>query len=379
MRVFTRAPPLTPARGEKGSTVKMKAVLLLAVSAGLGCDRVQALWAKPPPPPVASAPTPAPTPPPPPPDPLAAAGLEKVSFEVDGPLEESLRRVTARETAPALAQVTARLLVWWVDVARGLRKGDVLTVLFQRIPNKEPLVHALKFHSGKNERDYQAYLYKPEGSRFSRYYDAAGEEVEERIENSPLDDYEQVTSILRDGRRHRGVDFKTPTGTPVKAPFDLVITRKNWNFRGNGNCLEMQNGAGQRVVFLHLAELPRALAVGQRFKMGQVIAESGNTGHTTAPHLHYQLETPDGRLLDPFKVHKTYHRRLDEGQLAGFQAAKAKYDAMFAFAPPGTAAQALAPAPLKDAEKAPEPAQLMAAPPAPPIPAELGPASAAEQ
>lgn len=357
--------------------MKTKAVLLIAVVAGLGCDKLQALRAKPPPPPAAPTPTPAPTPAPPV-DPLAAAGLEKVTFEVDGPLEESLRRATTRETAPALAQVTARLLVWWVDVARGLRKGDAVTVIYQRIPNKEPLLHALKFQSGKNEREYQAYLYKPEGSRFAHYYDASGEEVEERLENAPLDDYEQVTSILRDGRRHRGVDFKTPSGTPVKAPFDLVITRKNWNFRGNGNCLEMLTSAGQRVVFLHLSELPRTLAVGQRFKVGQVVAESGNTGHTTAPHLHYQLESQDGRLLDPFKIHKTFHRRLAEAQVAGFQAAKAKYDAMFAFTP-GSAPQAMAPAPLSEANPpaAPaSPAAVIPAPPAPPIPAELGPAAA---
>ncbi len=359
--------------------MKTRAMLLLAVSAGLGCDKLQALRAKPPPPPVATAPTPTPTPAPPA-DPLAASGLEKVTFEVDGPLEESLRRVTAHETAPALAQVTARLLIWWVDVARGMRKGDQVTVVFQRIPNKEPLIHALKFQSGKNEREYLAYLYKPEGSRFAHYYDGSGDEVEERLENAPLDDYEQVTSILRDGRRHRGVDFKTPTGTPVKAPFDLVVTRKNWNFHGNGNCLELNNAAGQRVVFLHLSELPKTLGVGQRFKLGQVVAESGNTGHTTAPHLHYQLESPDGRLLDPFKVHKTYHRKLAAAQVAGFQAAKAKYDALFAFTP-SSAPQALAPAPLADsaAAAAQAPAQAIPAPPAPPIPAELGPATAAKK
>ncbi len=359
-----------------GTTVKRMAVLLLTVAVGLlGCEKFQAFRT---PPMIPDAAMVAPPPPSPAPvAPLAAAGLEKVTFTVDGPLEESLRRLTDRETAPALAQVTARLLIWWVDVARGLRRGDAVTVLFQRIPNKEPLVHMLQFHSGKNERDYQAYLYKAEGARFAHYYDAAGAEVEERIENSPLDDYEQVTSMLRDGRRHHGVDFKTPVGTAVKAPFDLQLMRKNWNFRGNGNCLELQNGAGQRVLFLHLSELPRSLAVGKHFKTGEVIAESGNTGHTTAPHLHYQLEGVDGRVLDPFKVHRTFHKSLGAGSLAGFKAAKEKYDRMLTSVPaatqPASPVAAAAPAPAVAAESAP------VAPPAPPIPAELGPVPAAKR
>lgn len=366
--------------------MKRMAVLLLTVPVALlGCEKLQAFRTPPPLPDAGVAAPSPPSPAAPPVDPLAAAGLEKVTFTVDGPLEESLRRLTDRETAPALAQVTARLLIWWVDVARGLRRGDSLTVLFQRIPNKEPLVHALLFHSGKNERDYQAYLYKAEGARFAHYYDAAGAEVEERIENAPLDDYEQVTSMLRDGRRHRGVDFKTPVGTPVKAPFDLLLTRKNWNFRGNGNCLELQNGAGQRVLFLHLSELPRSLAVGKHFRTGEVIAESGNTGHTTAPHLHYQLESADGRLLDPFKVHRNFHKSLGEGSLAGFKAAKEKYDRILAYvrvatppaAPPAAAAAPVAVAPAPAAESAP--AAPLVAPPAPPIPAELGPATTAKK
>ncbi len=79
-----------------------------------------------------------------------------------------------------------------------------------------------------------------------------------RLENSPLDDYEQVTSLLRDGRRHKGVDFKAAVGTPVKAPFTGVVKRKNWNFSSNGNCLELEElgGKRRRALFLHLSELP---------------------------------------------------------------------------------------------------------------------------
>ena len=92
-----------------------------------------------------------------------------------------------------------------------------------------------------------------------------------RLEHSPLDDYEQVTSLLRDGRRHKGVDFKAAVGTPVKAPFTGVVKRKNWNFSSNGNCLELEelSGKRRRALFLHLSELPRELKPGKRFSAGQ--------------------------------------------------------------------------------------------------------------
>ena len=51
----------------------------------------------------------------------------------------------------------------------------------------------------------------------------------------PLDSWEQITSLLKDGRQHKGVDFKTPVGTPVKATFDGTITRKNWSSAATGN------------------------------------------------------------------------------------------------------------------------------------------------
>ena len=136
-------------------------------------------------------------------------------------------------------------------------------------------------------------------------------------------------SLLRDGRKHKGVDFKAPVGTPVKATFEGVVARKNWNFRGNGNSVEIHEsgGAGRSALYLHLSELPKTLSVGQRIKKGETFAKSGNTGHSFAPHLHYQLMNGD-KVIDPFVSHKTTRISLPASERSPFEHKKAELDAL---------------------------------------------------
>lgn len=249
-------------------------------------------------------------------------GLATATVTINGPLETALVDAVGKEVGAPLTQVVTRSLVWWVRVPQDLMKGDALSVVYETRPGQEPLVHALRFTSGKLGRTLESYRFQSAGSAFARYYQPDGTELEERLVDGPLDDYEQVTSLLRDGRRHKGVDFKTPAGTPVKATFDGVIARKNWNFRGNGNCLEVREsgGQGRTALFLHLSEVPKTVEAGQRVKKGQVIAESGNTGHSFAPHLHYQLMKGD-RVIDPFESHATTRRALPATDRAAFDVA----------------------------------------------------------
>jgi murein DD-endopeptidase len=226
--------------------------------------------------------------------------------------------------------------VWDLRVSRDGRRGDRLEVLWTPakaaapgVPESgEPVVEAVRYASSKLGKVLAAYRFRAEGARFARYYRPDGTEVEPRLVDAPVADYEQITSLLRDGRRHKGIDFKTPVGSPVHAPFEGVIERRNWNFAGNGNCLDIRDPTtGRHAIFLHLDVLPKEMAVGRKVKKGEVVASSGNSGHSFAPHLHYQLEDAAGRVLDPFEVTKTESRAVPAAQKAAFEAARAKLDA----------------------------------------------------
>lgn len=272
----------------------------------------------------------APVAPPAPTDPVKAAGLERVSIRIEGPLETALVQASDATVGPALAQVVTRTLVWWVRVPGEILRGDTLDVLFQRRPNEEPLVYAVRFVSGKTGQTHRAYRFTPAGEANARYYLPGGDELELRMEKSPIDSYEQITSLLRDGRGHKGVDFRAPVGTTVRAPFAGVIKRKNWNFGSNGNCIELveTGGKGRRALFLHLAELPKSIQAGMRVNAGQVLAQSGNTGHSFAPHLHYQLMLGENRVLDPFDQHKTFRASLTAAHKGAFDTEVQRLDGL---------------------------------------------------
>jgi murein DD-endopeptidase len=262
-------------------------------------------------------------------DPLRQSGLRLANVVVNGPLERAIVDATGSASGPALTQVVKRALVWWVNVPSDLLRGDRIDVLFEERSREEPLVHAVRFESAKMGRTFQAFRFKAPKESYARFFQPNGDELELRLEDSPIDDYEQITSLLRDGRRHKGVDFKAREGTPVRATFDSVVTRRNWNFRGNGNSLELTEVGGHRkALFLHLSELPPQVRLGTRARKGEVIAQSGNSGHSFAPHLHYQLMAGETKVLDPFNVHRTYRRRLGETERAALEAEIRRLESM---------------------------------------------------
>ena len=235
-----------------------------------------------------------------------------------------------------------RLLVWSLQVSKDARRGDRIEILFSPAPpggsgpthSMEPVVDALRYTSQKFGRTFTAYRWQPPGGKVPHYWRADGTGVEERLVDGPIRDYEQITSLVRDGRRHKGVDFRTPVGTPVYATFDGVIERRNWNFSANGNCLDVVDPAtGRHAIFLHLDVVPKSMQKGRRVKKGEEIAASGNSGHSTAPHLHYQLEDASGKVLDPFKVHRTTRDAIPAADRPAFDAERAKLDARLSAGP----------------------------------------------
>lgn len=226
----------------------------------------------------------------------------------------------------ALATVTGRLFTWDLDLRRDLQPGDRLVVAWRKVEeNGVDTIElgAARLDSHKLGRTLTAYRWQAPGDVYASYWHEDGVEMPYRLVSGPLDDYEQITSLLGERRHHKGVDFKTPVGTPVRAPKAGRVERVNWNVRNNGDCVELVYTDGVIAKFLHLSEVN--VKPGQRVSAGQIIGRTGNSGRTTAPHLHYQLERGK-KVLDPFQYHRTVRRHLDAVGLLAFQQEVSRWD-----------------------------------------------------
>src|SRR5262249_15792510 len=94
---------------------------------------------------------------------------------------------------------------------------------------------------------------------------------------------------------HRGLDIAGRMRTPVAAPADgdvLFVGHKP----GFGTCVTLRHGYGMETVYGHLAD--SVVKQGQHVARGDRIGLMGNSGRSTGPHLHYQVQV-NGNPVDP--------------------------------------------------------------------------------
>jgi len=86
---------------------------------------------------------------------------------------------------------------------------------------------------------------------------------------------------------HEGIDFAAAVGTPIYATGDGVVSEAEYNSGGYGNKIIINHGYSYETVYAHLSKIK--VKKGQRVKRGEIIGLMGNTGKSTAPHLHYEV------------------------------------------------------------------------------------------
>ncbi|MBI9034956.1 MAG: M23 family metallopeptidase [Bacteroidales bacterium] len=100
--------------------------------------------------------------------------------------------------------------------------------------------------------------------------------------------------IYKVRKLHEGMDFSAPTGTPVYATGDGVIKMVNKSRKGYGNTLMIDHGYNYQTLYGHLSKF--VVKKGQKVKRGQIVAYVGNTGKSTAPHLHYEVRKNERKV-----------------------------------------------------------------------------------
>jgi murein DD-endopeptidase MepM/ murein hydrolase activator NlpD len=100
---------------------------------------------------------------------------------------------------------------------------------------------------------------------------------------------------------HTGIDLRADIGTPVFAALDGVVSVVGEN-RIYGRHIILTHGNGYKTIYAHLNSY--AVKQGDRVARGRKIAESGNTGYSTGPHLHFGVYDRNNKLLNPLELLK---------------------------------------------------------------------------
>jgi murein DD-endopeptidase MepM/ murein hydrolase activator NlpD len=213
----------------------------------------------------------------------------------------------------AIAVQMAEIFAADIDMHRELRRGDTFSVVYEALTaDGEPItwnqgtgrVLAAEFvNAGKA---YQAIWYRAPDGR-GGYFDLNGESKKRAFLASPME-FSRMTSgfamrfhpILQSWRRHLGVDYAAPTGTPVRSVGDGTVDFAGWQ-NGYGNVVQIRHAGDRTTVYAHLSRID--VKKGQRVEQGQRVGAVGATGWATGPHLHFEFRV-NGQHQDPLRIAK---------------------------------------------------------------------------
>lgn len=189
-----------------------------------------------------------------------------------------------------------------------LREGDNIRVIYETyLYNGSALttgniLAAEIEHMGKF---YTAYYYAPGGDEEAGiYYDNRGTPLSEGFNRQPVANYRlssrfglRMHPILKTVKLHSGIDYAAPTGTPIVAPADGIISAVETQ-NGYGKMVKINHGKKLETLYGHMSAFKHKLQVGQLVKAGDLIGYVGSTGRTTGPHLHFEVRR-EGYAVDP--------------------------------------------------------------------------------
>lgn len=219
-----------------------------------------------------------------------------------GSLGTSLNRCGHGQT---LSARVARVLRARLNLRTDLRPGDELRVVFEElIASGERLRYGhLLAVSYRGRKASLVALYFDDKNGRAGWYDKRGEAIERMFLRRPTEG--RLTStygmrmhpILHVMKPHLGIDWAAPTGTPVRAAADGKVI-KVANGAAAGRNLRMEHASGYQTEYMHLSRFARRSKRGAWVRRGQVIGFVGNTGRSTAPHLHFGARR-FGKHIDP--------------------------------------------------------------------------------
>jgi len=262
--------------------------------------------------------------------------VRTVIREAAGIITNSLYETIYDQELPGyLGAELASVFAWQIDFF-SLRQGDHFKVVYEEKYVGDQFagigdIRAAEFqHRGAV---HKAYYF--ENDKRSGYFDEEGNSLEKALLMAPFKYNQRVSSsfshnrfhpILKRNRPHYGTDYAAPTGTPILAVGDGVVTEAQRR-GGNGNIVQIRHNGTYKTAYLHLNGFAGGIRKGVRVEQGQVIGYVGQTGLATGPHLCYRLYVNE-RPVNSRKADLPASESLDDTYLPELQKVVDRYKSL---------------------------------------------------
>jgi murein DD-endopeptidase MepM/ murein hydrolase activator NlpD len=246
-----------------------------------------------------------------------------------GSVQGSLFGATdAADVPDRIASEMAEAFSGDIDFHKDLRRGDHFSVVYEAFYFDGQLVKTGRLLAAEFVNQDKAYraVYFKDAQGHDGYYNADGQSMKRAFLKSPMP-FNRISSgfslarlhpVLQIMRSHKGIDYAAPTGTPVRAIADSVVSFVGKQ-GGYGNLVVLNHQSPYSTAYGHLSAYGKGIKRGGKIRQGQVIGYVGATGLATGPHLHYEFRV-NGEQRNPLAMKLPTTYPLDSRTKAQFVA-----------------------------------------------------------
>ena len=259
--------------------------------------------------------------------------LKLYEVEIHNNIYESLKKL---DTPDEVIMEFVQLYSFDIDFQRDIRKGNKIKIFFDIYTDSQNnYVKPGTIYFSKiilNNESYDLYRFQSEGDEFVEYFNSEGKSATKALMKTPINGARLSSGfgmrkhpILGYNKKHQGVDFAAPTGTPIMAAGTGHIEFVG-NNGGAGKYIRIKHLNGYKTSYSHLSKYASGIQKNIKIRQGQVIGYVGNTGLSTGPHLHYEVIF-NGKRINPMKMKLPSGKQLKDKNLEIFLAEKNRIDA----------------------------------------------------
>lgn len=204
----------------------------------------------------------------------------------------------AADVPDSIASEMAEVFSGDIDFHKDLRRGDHFSLIYEAFYYQGQMVKTGRLMAAEftnQGKQYQAVYFKDPNGR-DGYFTPDGQSLKRAFLKSPMP-FNRISSgfttarlhpVLNVWRAHKGVDYAAPTGAPVRAVADAVVSFAGRQ-GGYGNLIVLNHKSPYSTAYGHLSRFAKGIKRGAKISQGEVIGYVGATGLASGPHLHYEF------------------------------------------------------------------------------------------